>query len=854
MSDSDSRWDRDLQRFFAGDSERARRICAFEASLPKQTLLAEAQQAKQRLQGVLRTISDCFIALDRDWRYVTVNDRACEGLGKNQDQILAQCIWDIHPDRIGTRFETELRRAAAEQTTAVFEHYDPADKRWYENRVHPSPDGVTLFYTDITGRVIDTTISVGCVRAADGSVESFLALLQDVTERKRAEQALRESEERFRGMFDSAAVGIALEDFEGRFLRVNQKYCDIVGYTREELLGRSFVDITSPEELPVGLDRFKRLARGEVQNYALEKRYVRKDGSLIWTNLAVSLQRDPSGLPAYAIAVLQDISDRKRLEAALRRAKEAAEAANRSKDEFLANVSHEIRTPFGAILGMTELVLDTALSDDQRQCLEVAKSAADGLLGIVNDLLDFEKIEAGKLELEAGAFSLREAVGHTVDTLARSVRDKGLELTWHVAPEVPDALEGDSGRLRQVLLNLIGNAIKFTERGAVTVSVEEIGTRGTRDTAYLRFSVRDTGIGIPRDQQSRVFRAFEQADPSITRKFGGTGLGLSIAAQLVALVGGNLTVDSEPGRGSTFAFTARLKRQPGDRPISPAQATPAQPSALAAPLRILVAEDNEWNVRHLERLLSRRGYIVRVARDGREALAIVGDAPTDALLLDMHMPEFDGFEVARAIRERERGMGKRLPIVALTARARKEDREACLAAGVDEFLSKPVRAAELFAAIDRVVAAEERERPGPRPPGERSSLIDRAALWAACAEDAEMVQEMCRDLQTFAPRRLVAVMEALRDGDGPRLRDAAHKLCGLISAFSVAGGNKASELEDAAAAGKLEGLGPLAQGLEAMTQELLREAGSLSFEPLRNGAARAVVSANQQLPTRYVRP
>ena len=303
-----------------------------------------------------------------------------------------------------------------------------------------------------------------------------------------------------------------------------------------------------------------------MSSYQEEKRLLRKDGSPVWINLFVSLQRDAAGQPAHSIGVIEDISERKRLEEEARRAKEAAEAANRAKDEFLANVSHEIRTPMNAILGMTDLALDTPLTDDQRQCLRTVKSAADNLLGIINDLLDFSKIEAGKLELDPADFSLRAAVGDTLRALAVRAHTKGLELVCHVQPDVPDALVGDAGRLRQVLLNLVGNAIKFTDEGEVVVRVEAAGDparRGRR--SGCDFTVRDTGIGIPQDKQESIFRAFEQEDTSTTRKYGGTGLGLTIAARLVALMGGAITVDSEPGRGSTFAFTARFGLQPHAR-------------------------------------------------------------------------------------------------------------------------------------------------------------------------------------------------------------------------------------------------------------------------------------------------
>ena len=326
----------------------------------------------------------------------------------------------------------------------------------------------------------------------------------------------------------------------------------------------------------------------------MEKRYIRKDGSLIWIDVSLSLQRDAAGRPAYAIAILQDISERKRLEGELRQAKESAEAANRAKDEFLANVSHEIRTPMNAILGMTELTLDTTLTDDQRQCLETVKSAADNLLGIINDLLDFSKIEAGKLELDPADFSLRTTLGDTLRALAVRAHAKGLELVCHVQPDVPDALIGDAGRLRQVLLNLVGNAIKFTDEGEVVVRVEVAGDPAPDGEVVLALHGPRHRHRHPADKQETIFQAFEQEDTSTTRKYGGTGLGLTIAARLVALMGGEITVESEPGLGQHLRLHGAVRASAtrpgvdgrpvsGDRPSSRIRALPPSTTSRTGP-------------------------------------------------------------------------------------------------------------------------------------------------------------------------------------------------------------------------------------------------------------------------------
>jgi two-component system sensor histidine kinase/response regulator len=811
----------------------------------------------------------------------------------------------------------------------------------------------------------------------DGEIREWFGTCVDITDLKRAEAALRESEERFRGPFENAAVGIAHVDAQGNILRVNQKLYDIVGYPNAELIGKTIPEVTHPDDLAANLALFSPLMQGELPSFAMEKRFFRKDGSIVWTYLTVSLQRDTAGQPAYCIAIVQDITDRKELEGELRQAKESAEAANRSKDEFLASVSHEIRTPMNAILGMTELALDTPLAEDQRQFLKTVKSAADNLLGILNDLLDFSKIEAGKLELDPGDFSLRAALGDTLRTLAMRAHKKGLELVSHVRPDVPDALIGDASRLRQVLLNLVGNAIKFTDDGEVVVRVEADDAPASDRQVNLRFDVIDTGIGIPPERHDSIFRAFEQEDTSTTRKYGGTGLGLTIATRLAALMGGTITVESRPGRGSIFTCTAKfglqtdppgpivarppvllhdlpvlivddngtnrrileewlrgwqmepaavgeglaaldalwgavsigrpyalvlldarmpdtdglalaakirnraelaatriilltsgdrpgdpalsrqlridanllkpvqqdelletifrvMSRAPGEAPAAPWPAPTRQaasaPALTVAPLHILVAEDDEFSAEILEQLLIRRGHRVRLAKNGREALGLTENAGFDLLLLDVHMPELDGLQVVQEVRERERAIGGHLPVIALTARSRKEDRERCMAAGMDDFLSKPVRAVDLWAAIDRFVVA----RPRAEPPA--TVLLDARVLWDVCGGDVAVLDKIIRVFRARLPDHLAAAKDALRERNTLLLRDAAHKLCGMVAAFSTVAGRVASDLEDRAARGQLEEARPLVEQIQSMGEELMSLAAGLTIESLRRQA------------------
>jgi PAS domain S-box-containing protein len=656
-------------------------------------------------------------------------------------------------------------------------------------------------------------------------------VFRDTTLRRQAEtaEALRKSEQRWRSLTEALPQLVWTAAPDGACDYFSTQWTQFTGVPENQLLGWQWMEVLHPDDREATRQLWTDSVAGRGP-YDVEYRVRRTDGEYRWFKTRGVPIRDSKGDIFKWFGTCTDITDDKLAAEELRVAKDAAESANRAKDEFLANVSHEIRTPMNAILGMTDLALDTPLTDDQRQCLKTVKSAADNLLGIINDLLDFSKIEAGKLELEPTDFSVRRVLGETLRTLAVRAHKKSLELACHVQPDVPDALVGDAGRLRQVLLNLVGNAIKFTESGEVVVRAELAGDL-ISDEVAVRFAVSDTGIGIPPEKQEKIFRAFEQEDTSTTRKYGGTGLGLTIAARLVALMGGTIVVNSEPSlrRGSTFTFTAKFARQPHPQ-SAPAENGASESVPNVAPLNILVAEDNDFNAQLLEQLLVRGGHTVRLASDGRKALSLVGEAAFDLLLLDIHMPELDGFQVIQAIRERERSAGGHLPVVALTARSRKEDRDRCLAAGMDDFLSKPIQAPDLWAAINRVVSV--RSAAGRIEPG----LLDPRVLSAACGGDAIILENICRAFRTRLPDYLTAVQDALRDQDTARLREAAHKLCGMVSAFSTVAGGVASDVEDLAAQGQLEETRPLVGQLETMAKELLLAVDKLSLETLRQSA------------------
>ncbi len=482
---------------------------------------------------------------------------------------------------------------------------------------------------------------------------------------------------------------VSITDPNGRITYANDRFCEISGFSREEVLGANHRLINSGTHSPEFFARmWSTIGTGQVWRGEICNR--RRNGDLYWVSATIVPLMGDHGRPDQYIAIRTDISDRKAIESSLQAAKEAAEQGSRSKSEFLANMSHEIRTPMNGILGMTELALNMDLGAQQRQCLEMVKRSGDALLTIINDILDFSKIEAGKLAVDTVELSVAQVVQDSVSTLALAAREKGLKLESRIDPLMPRTLVGDPGRLRQVILNLLGNAIKFTHSGQVALLVS-VDARQDAE-CVLHVCVQDTGVGIARDKQAHIFEAFSQEDASITRRYGGTGLGLTICSRLVRLMGGRIWVDSEPGQGSAFHFTVTLNEPRLAAPAAQPLSAPAAKASGAAH-DVLVVEDHVVNQQLALLLLKSWGHRVVLAGNGQEALDQLERRSFDVIFMDMQMPVMDGLEATRQIRERERSRGQSYtPIIAMTANAMAEDQAACLDAGMDEFISKPFKA------------------------------------------------------------------------------------------------------------------------------------------------------------------
>ncbi len=636
--------------------------------------------ANQRLEAVFGNISDALVSINADGMVESANPAAAELFGCQSSQLVGMFAGHLLPEW------DDLDMGLAGRT----------------GRIHVE---TTALKADGRGFPVDITLNGFTLN----DTPYRIAVIRDISERKQGEIRLRQTTSRLSALIENLQAGILLEDENRRIVLANAAFCRQFGLdqTPEALTGQP----TAP--------LYEQLKRHFSQAPDFQKRLltVMTDRRpIVGEELPLAdgrvMERDfvpiQSGGAYYGhLWQYRDITQRKQTESALRQAKESAEQASRMKSEFLANMSHEIRTPMNGIIGMTDLTLDTALDAEQREYLGLVRSSAQHLLSVINDILDYSKIEAGMLDISPERLALRPFLQETLRTLEMRAREKGLTLQLHTDADLPEQVKADPGRIRQILVNLIGNAIKFTSQGSVTLSVDTHACDGPH---CLHLCVADTGIGIPAEKQKAIFEAFTQADGSITREYGGTGLGLSISTRLTGLMGGRMWVESQPGAGSRFHFTLRF--EPVLR-AAPEPAPPPEHRAMetdARPLNILLAEDNPVNRKLAMTLLEKLGHRVTVAEDGHQALARfsqtqAGGTPFDMILMDMMMPGMDGITAMGRIRALESGDGLvRTPILALTAHAMRGDREHFLASGADGYVAKPIKFDELKQEIQRLAA------------------------------------------------------------------------------------------------------------------------------------------------------
>lgn len=808
------------------------------------------------------------------------------------------------------------------------------EKRLWLDAVHPDDraDVVARYGTLDSADMIDheyrivrpdkTEVAVServwLIRDGNGQGRCIVGMAKDITASKEAEEKLSDAHAFLNSIVDNVPIMLFVKEAADlRFVLFNRAGSQLIGVPQEDFIGKSDFDFYPEEEAAFFTKKDREVLNGKKQvEIDVEKIHTQQLGTRLLHTKKIPVL-DEQGEPRFLLGISEDITEKKEAEAALQEAKEAAESASKAKSDFLANMSHEIRTPMNAIIGMTELLLDTELSAVQREYLKMVEESGDALLNLLNDILDFSKIEAGKLELERSAFTLRECLGDTMRSLALRAHSKGLELAFHVAADAPAVLKGDVGRLRQIIVNLVGNAIKFTEKGEVVLTVDNSSRRG--DEVTLQFEVRDTGIGIPEDKCDLIFDDFAQADASTTRTYGGTGLGLAISSRLVRMMRGRIWVESVVHEGSRFNFTAKFpiveqetrpaslapslisdlrvlivddnatnrriledmlrnwgmrptvassargaiallkdyqeggdpfkllltdvnmpnksgydlvrsirddnigghlpvimltsSGRPGDVALreelnidvhlmkpakqsevfdaiinllgagtssKPIETSPLDGLPTVRPLRVLLAEDNLVNQKLAVGVLSRQGHEVTVASDGRKAVDLWQAETFDVVLMDVQMPELDGFEATAEIRRREADTNAHIPIIAMTAHAMKGDRERCLASGMDEYLSKPIRLRDITEMLAKMCGNETARNQCKPEQAASVATINWADALESVGDDEELLFEVAATFIDDLPRIHKRLEAAVAESNAEELRQAAHSLKGAL--------------------------------------------------------------------------
>lgn len=707
---------------------------------------------KSRLEMIFKNASIGMIFLDRALKIIDINDNGIKMLGRQLDDVADHTLCEVISEPNLER-PTEKMSASHSISCELGRHVaDIFAGRSVKTDFEFKQSVRTRF--GFENKWFKSKISTMILRG-----ESFaLVILEDITVRKQIANELIDNEKRLRLITDNMLDLITQVDQNGIVIYATPSHKAILGYFPEEVIGKPLMDYIFPEDKQQAMEQFKRrLSTGE--NFMTEMRICKKDGTPLWVEATGNVVIDDR----YGTSILyvsRDTTVRKQAEYESMRSKEQAIEANRSKSQFLANMSHEIRTPLNGIIGMTNLTIMSDINAEQRENLILVKNSAITLLNIINDILDFSKLEAGKVAIEKIRFNLSDVVQRVVKPLKIQAMEKNIDLDVLIEENVPEHIHGDPVRISQVLSNLVSNAIKFTKIGGVLVSVKV--NRISGDQVLIDFSVRDSGIGISEEDLERIFMSFSQADGSITRKYGGTGLGLSISKMLVGLMGGELSVESKLEEGSDFRFSIRFKIAQTIMSINGLEEDIEYVPEAAYPLKVLVCEDEKINQKLFKRLLLKQGHMVELAENGIQAIEKLKVVAVDLILMDIQMPIMDGLSALSVIRNE---LKSDVPVIAITAYALKGDRERFMAAGMDEYISKPINIREFYEKIEKL--------------GYRKGIVPRDELFEKIIT-AEKEQVVLNKENYIMP--LYDIKLFLDQKDGELIEKTAHRIKELFEA------------------------------------------------------------------------
>ncbi len=781
------------------------------------------ESAEQRLNVTIDAAPGGVVVVDRTGQIVLVNTETETLFGYTRDEMIGRQIELLVPER--------FRDKHPEYVQSFFESARVEPKRARLELVGRRKDGS------------DIPIEVGLTSVQTATGLCVLAVIVDITQRKQAEEALRDEQHLLQSLMDNVPLSIYFKDRDSRFIRTNRYLAERIGSSDpSDVLGKTDFDLFTEEHArPAFEDEQQIIKTGQPLIACEEKETWPDDREDSWVLTTKVPLRDRNGEIVGTFGVSRDITELKKHQQQLacqaeelataneelRRTKEAAVSASHAKSAFLANMSHEIRTPMNAIIGMTELLLDSKLKSEQAEHVKIVHESAESLLALINDILDYSRIEEQRLELESITFCPSDCILATLKALEFQADAKGLSLVADVEPSLSIHVIGDPTRFRQILVNLVGNAIKFTSTGEVKVRAR--GESRIGDCLALRLDVSDTGIGIAEEKREHIYDAFEQVDPSFARKFGGTGLGLAITSKLLALMGGSIRFDSEVGKGTTFSIFISFQLAQ-DAEIHSADEEKKTDTASVQGLRVLVAEDQKYNQVLAMTLLEQNGHNATIASNGQEAIDLFQSHSFDLVLMDVRMPDIDGLQATRVIRDHEKKSGIHTPIIAMTAEAMKGDAETCFEAGMDAYLAKPIRANQLFDLIDKQFAVMSHSHASSTKlsTGEKTKPTETTFDWTfamkAVGDSRELLVRIIAAFLDEYPQMSENLLRAHDEGDAQSLRLHAHSIKGAMRTFGAAAAQSyAEQLEAMARNGDVSESSTAIQMLNAEIGRLLPE-------------------------------